>query len=72
MKNKPKSTEGKGIKDDVYCPVCGHCSYIGCCGIRSFLKKHVLGKTNCQYERNILNEIIECCNESWDRKEKEL
>jgi hypothetical protein len=67
-KNKPVKIK----KDNFYCPKCGHCGFIGCCGVRNFLKEHVLGKTNCQHERNILNEIIDCCNESWDRKEKHL
>jgi hypothetical protein len=42
----------------MYCPICGTCGFIGCCGIRNFLLKHVVGKTNCSNERQILNDLI--------------
>ena len=44
---------------DLYCPKCGHCGEIGCCGIAGFLEKHVRGKTDCPYEEEILDEMIE-------------
>ena len=43
--------------EDIYCPTCGHCGDICCCGIYGFLEKHVKGKTNCLYETEILEEI---------------
>lgn len=42
-----------------YCPVCGHCGEIGCCGIKTFLEHHVRGKTNCEHEAQIIDEIEE-------------
>lgn len=42
-----------------YCPVCGHCGELGCCGIETFLENHVRGKTDCWYEDAIIDEIEE-------------
>ena len=42
----------------MYCPKCGGCGYIGCCGIKGFLEKHVKGKTDCQEEASFISEII--------------
>lgn len=47
------------VWDTVYCPVCGHCGEVGCCGVEVFFDKHVRGKTNCLYEEAILEEILE-------------
>lgn len=45
-----------------YCEVCGTCGYIGCCGIRNFIKEHIEGKTNCKNEDIIINELIDLCD----------
>ena len=45
--------------DEIYCPVCGHCGEIGCCGVEEFLNKHVKGKTNCLHEEKIIEELLE-------------
>jgi UDP-glucose 4-epimerase len=45
-----------------YCKVCGGCGYIGCCGIKRFLEKHVKGKTNCKHEEMFIEEIIDYIN----------
>ena len=42
-----------------YCEHCGGCGFIGCDGVVSFLKEHVLGKTNCLNEIMFVHEIIE-------------
>ena len=49
---------------DMYCKSCGSCGYIGCCGIRSFLKHHVEGKTNCLNEHTFIQEIIDFIEEN--------
>lgn len=46
------------VKFDPYCPECGSCGYTECCGIESFLEKHVAGKTNCIHEEQIVREIL--------------
>ena len=53
-------TEDKPTNDDIeiYCKHCGGCGYIGCDGIRAFLKAHVAGKTNCLNEVQFIEEII--------------
>ena len=43
----------------IYCPKCGHCGEIGCCGVETFFNNHVRGKTDCLYEEEIISEIIE-------------
>ena len=48
--------------DDFYCDKCGHCGFIECCGITEFLKKHVKGKTDCQNEAMVLNNLIKLIN----------
>lgn len=45
--------------DDIYCPECGHCGDIGCCGIKGFIEHHVRGKTNCLHEEEVLDELLE-------------
>ena len=66
MKTKTK----KEIGDDysLYCPKCGGCGYIGCDGIRTFLKKHVEGKTDCTEEASFIQEIIEYVEGAEDYK----
>ncbi len=49
---------------DMYCPICGTCGFIHCCGIRDFLLKHVKGKTNCSNESLVLNDLITIINQS--------
>lgn len=44
-----------------YCDVCGHCGYIGCCGIRNFIANHIEGKTNCKNESLIIDDLISLC-----------
>ena len=44
-----------------YCDVCGHCGYIGCCGIRNFIAEHIEGKTNCKNESLVIDELISLC-----------
>ena len=53
--------------ENFYCKTCGGCGYIGCDGIRSFLEKHVKGKTNCSEESSFIAEIIEFVedHETW-------
>ena len=46
-----------------YCEKCGGCGYIGCCGIRGFLKHHVEGKTDCPNEASFIMEIVEYIEE---------
>lgn len=46
-------------EEEIYCPECGGCGYIGCDGIKSFLETHVKGKTNCLNEAIFIDEIIE-------------
>lgn len=41
-----------------YCESCGGCGYIACDGIRTFLEKHVKGKTDCSEEAGFIEEII--------------
>lgn len=45
-------------ESDFYCPKCGGCGYIGCDGIRSFLKNHVENKTDCTNEAAFIQEIV--------------
>jgi len=45
-------------EDSLYCPTCGGCGYIGCCGVRDFLEKHVKGKTDCPQEAIFIDEMI--------------
>lgn len=45
-------------EQDSYCRVCGGCGVIGCCGIKDFLKKHVVGKTNCPNEAWFINDLL--------------
>lgn len=47
------------IDDSMYCPICGGCGFIGCCGVEEFLEKHVRGKTNCPQEGLFIDEIKE-------------
>ncbi len=58
MKKKKKIKE----EDIYYCPKCGHCGFIECCGITEFLKKHVEGKTDCLREAEVLNDLITLIN----------
>ena len=51
-------------EEDMYCPECGTCGFIGCCGVDGWLEKHVRGKTNCQEESNMIEEIKIYCDES--------
>lgn len=53
MKKKIKFNEDEG-----YCKKCGTCGYIGCCGVRDFLDKHVKGKTDCPNEKLMIADII--------------
>lgn len=48
---------------EIYCEKCGGCGYIGCDGIKHFLKVHVEGKTDCLNEDSFIQEIIECVDE---------
>lgn len=48
-------------ENEMYCPTCGGCGYIGCCGIKDFLEKHVKGKTNCLNEKAFIQEILMYC-----------
>ena len=59
--SKPKKVKKEKGEEyyDMYCRDCGGCGYIGCCGIRSFLKHHVEGKTNCPNEHAFIQEIVE-------------
>jgi len=41
-----------------YCDKCKGCGYIGCDGIRSFLKEHVRGKTDCLVDATFIEEIL--------------
>lgn len=50
-------------KESPYCKKCGGCGYIGCCGIRKFLKEHVENKTNCPNEHSFIQEIVEYIEE---------
>ncbi len=45
--------------DYPYCNTCRSCGITECCGIENFLYKHVKGKTNCLYEQDIIENIIE-------------
>lgn len=45
------------IDENSYCPKCGGCGYVGCCGIKDFFDEHVRGKTDCPYEEIFLSEI---------------
>lgn len=49
---------------DTYCTKCGHCGFIGCCGITDFLKAHIVGKTDCEQEEMVLNDLITRINET--------
>lgn len=49
---------------DPYCNTCGTCGIIGCCGIFSFLKQHVIGKTNCKNEHGIVLKILDLVNDT--------
>ena len=44
---------------DPYCENCGACGEVGCDGISHFLEKHVRGKTDCKYEEEFLQDIID-------------
>jgi hypothetical protein len=48
-------------EESPYCEVCGHCGYIGCCGIENFIDKHIKRKTNCKNEDFVIQELIELC-----------
>lgn len=50
------------IEESPYCEKCGHCGYIGCCGISNFIDKHIKGKTDCKNEEIVISEIIDICN----------
>lgn len=56
--------------DDIYCPSCGGCGYVGCCGVRGFLKHHVIGKTNCTQEEMFVDEIINACERDENENEE--
>lgn len=45
--------------ESMYCPKCGGCGYVGCCGIQQFLETHVRGKTDCTEEAGFIQEIID-------------
>lgn len=47
------------LQDDTYCSVCGSCGITDCCGIDSFLDNHIKGKTNCLYEKDLIEDIKE-------------
>lgn len=49
-------------EDEVYCKICRGCGEVGCDGIKSFLEKHVRGKTDCLYEDSFINDIEEFYN----------
>lgn len=51
------SEEEEGEVAATYCPQCGTCGYIGCCGVANWLKSHVEGKTNCPSEDSMIEEI---------------
>lgn len=53
-----KKKESLFDEDEIYCKKCGGCGYIGCDGIRDFLKYHVKGKTDCSQEATFISEII--------------
>ncbi len=46
-------------EEPIYCPHCQHCGETGCCGFIGFLEKHVRNKTNCLYEKAILDDLEE-------------
>lgn len=60
--------------DSPYCEVCGHCGYIECCGIDTFIDKHIKGKTNCKNEEGIITDLINLCEYKDEvfRKNKQL
>lgn len=58
---KHEFNDTKG-EEDIYCKVCGGCGEVGCDGIKSFLEKHVRGKTDCLYEDSFINDIEEFYN----------
>lgn len=49
----------KDEDENPYCNKCGGCGFIGCCGVRDFLEKHVRGKTDCKLEGIFIDEIID-------------
>lgn len=75
MKRCTKTIEEKAQAEidafNPYCDVCGGCGYIGCDGVRDFLKKHVKGKTNCKNEDLFIDEIIWHIEHFDDRPKKE-
>lgn len=48
---------------ETYCQKCGGCGFVGCDGIKGFLKEHIAGKTDCTNESSFLHEIIEAFEE---------
>lgn len=58
MKKEITQEEIDKDAESFYCDKCGGCGYIGCCGIRDFLEKHVKGKTDCPVEASFIAEII--------------
>ncbi len=66
MKKKPTKKEKE--EGSMYCPVCGTCGYIGCCGVKNFLEIHVRGKTDCQEEAQMIKEIINCCEPNYEEE----
>ena len=55
--NTPQPTEESLREDSPYCPKCGTCGYIDCCGVTNFIEKHIKGKTDCQEEEGIISQI---------------
>ena len=65
---KPSTIEQDKYDGSGYCPVCGTCGYTGCCGVKSFLEKHVKGKTNCINEDVMIDEMIS----DWESFDEQL
>lgn len=68
VKEQPKQNTPTEENFDPYCKKCGGCGYIGCCGIRNFIEKHVRGKTDCANEDVFLSEIIDTIEDTDDYK----
>lgn len=61
MENNHNKNKCKDLECDAcspYCSVCSGCGEVGCDGIESFLKAHVIGKTNCKHEERYIADIL--------------
>lgn len=68
MKKEITQEEVDMDAEGFYCIKCGGCGFIGCCGIRNFLEKHVKGKTDCNQEGIFIQEIIDYIENTDDYK----